>query len=173
MYTSSPFAETEMSRVKKKDQGPVLVPVDFSPPSAAALAWAARMCGCISAPLLVLHVAHDPESAPGYYVRSKRKKHLRRIEEAAAEMMEDFLAQVAEDNPKNKLLQGVESMLVHGLPVTRILEVADKVDASMIVMGSQGRTGLPHLLLGSKAERIAQLAQVPVTIVKEPRRRKD
>jgi nucleotide-binding universal stress UspA family protein len=152
---------------EKKKKGPVLVPVDFSPYSAAALVWAARLCDCLEVPLIVLHVAHDPESAPGYYVRSKRKKHLRRIEEAAEEMMEEFLQQVAEDNPDSEHLQELESMLVHGLPVTRILELADKLDASMIVMGSQGRTGLPHLLLGSKAERIAQLAPIPVTIVKD------
>ena len=50
--------------------------------------------------------------------------------------------------------------------MTRILEVAEKLEAIMIVVGSQGRTGLPHLLLGSKAERVAQLSPIPVTIVK-------
>ena len=50
--------------------------------------------------------------------------------------------------------------------LNRILEAAEQVKASMIVMGSRGRTGLPHLLLGSKAERIAQMAPMPVTIVK-------
>ena len=166
-----------MSKQKSQSQapvlGPILVPVDFSPHSAAALIWAAKLCDCLAAPLLVLHVGHDPESAPGYYVRSKRKKHLRRIEEAAAEMMEEFLAQVAKDNPSVERLQEVESRLVLGLPVTRILEVADKIGASGIVMGSQGRTGLPHLLLGSKAERVAQLAPIPVTIVKSEKQRKD
>ena len=39
----------------------------------------------------------------------------------------------------------------------------------MIVMGSQGRTGLEHLLLGSIAERVAQLSSIPVTIVKGPK----
>ena len=155
-----------MSKAKKKSQGSILVPVDFSPHSAAALVWAARLSECLATPLLVLHVAHDLESAPGYYLRSKRKKHLRRIEEAATEMMSEFLEQVAADHPQSKPLQKPESLLVLGLPVTRILEVADGIDASMIVMGSQGRTGLPHLLLGSKAERIAQLSPIPVTIVK-------
>lgn len=161
-----------MSKPGKPGKGPILVAVDFSPHSAAALAWAARMCGCLKVPLSVLHVAHDPESAPGYYVRSKRKKHLRRIEEAAAEMMEEFLEQVARDNPDSSHLQKIESNIVHGLPVNRILEVADKLDASLIVMGSQGRTGLPHLLLGSKAERVAQLSPIPVTIVKDPKRKR-
>ncbi len=161
-----------MGRKSKSQTGPVIVPVDFSPHSAAALVWAARICDCLQVPLTVLHVAHDPESAPGYYRRSKRKKHLRRIEEAAAEMMKEFLHQVAKDNPDRQALQSPESMLVLGLPVTRILEVAAKLDATMIVMGSQGRTGLPHLLLGSKAERVAQLSPVPVTIVKDGTRKK-
>ncbi len=161
-----------MGKPSRSVEGPVLAPVDFSPHSAAALVWAARMCDCLGVPLRVLHVAHDPESAPGYYVRSKRKKHLRRIEEAAAEMMGEFLEQVARDNPDSRHLQKVDSNIVHGLPVNRILEVADKLDASLIVMGSQGRTGLPHLLLGSKAERVAQLSPIPVTIVKEPKKKK-
>ncbi|MGB5472794.1 MAG: universal stress protein, partial [Gammaproteobacteria bacterium] len=53
-----------------------------------------------------------------------------------------------------------------GLPVNRILELADKSAARMIVMGSQGRTGLARALLGSKAEQVVRLAHIPVTIVK-------
>ena len=161
-----------MGKGKKQQPGPILVPVDFSPYSEAALVWAANLGDLLERELVVLHVAHDPESAPGYYVRSKRKKHLRRIEEAAEEMMEDFLEQVAKQNPECARLKKPDSMLVHGLPVTRILQVAEKLDASLIVMGSQGRTGLPHLLLGSKSERVAQLSPVPVTIVKARKRQK-
>jgi len=36
----------------------------------------------------------------------------------------------------------------------------------MVVMGSQGRTGLKHMMLGSKAEQVIKLCPVPVTIVK-------
>ncbi len=53
-----------------------------------------------------------------------------------------------------------------GLPATRILEVAHALGAQLIVMGSRGRTGLSHLLLGSKAQRVVQLSRIPVTIVK-------
>ena len=57
-------------------------------------------------------------------------------------------------------------MLVRGLPTTRILEVAEKRKALMIVMGSRGRTGLKHLLLGSVAEHVVQLSPIPVTVAK-------
>ena len=58
-------------------------------------------------------------------------------------------------------------MLVVGLPVSRIMETAKKIDARMIVMGSQGRTGLDHLLLGSKTEQVVRLSPIDVTVVKK------
>lgn len=156
-----------MSPKKNAQSPPLLVAVDFSEYSAAALIWAAEIAERLAAPLLVLHVVHDPESAPGYYKHSKKwKKHLVRMEEAAAEMMDEFVDQLREAHPDIAGLQSLDIRLVVGLPVTRILEVAKKTQAQMIVMGSQGRTGLSHLLLGSKAEKVAQLASVPVTIVK-------
>lgn len=157
------------------DSRPLLVAVDFSRYSARALIWATTLSERLQAPLLVLHVVHDPESAPGYYRHSKKwKKHLVRMEEAAAEMMEEFVEQLRGDHPDVAGLRDLNSKLVVGLPVTRILEVADEIEAQMIIMGSQGRTGISHLLLGSKAQKVAQLASVPVTIVKgaEPKKKK-
>lgn len=151
---------------------PILVAVDFSPSSERALLWAAHAAKCLGVPLVALHVVHDPESAPGYYQRSrKRNKHLKRIEEAAAEMMAELVDRMAAEHPD--LLGELDHRLVVGLPVTRVLEVGSEIDAQMIVVGSHGRTGLSHLLLGSKAEKIAQLAPVPVTIVKDGARWRD
>jgi nucleotide-binding universal stress UspA family protein len=81
-------------------------------------------------------------------------------------MMDEFVDRLRRDHPETPELQSPDTKLVVGLPVTRIVEVAEKTHAQMIVMGSQGRTGISHLLLGSKAEKIAQLAPIPVTIVK-------
>ena len=71
-----------------------------------------------------------------------------------------------EENPDLKEFGNVDSMMVTGVPTTRILEVVQKVKPSMVVMGSKGHTGLKHLLVGSIAEHIVQLCPVPVTIVK-------
>ena len=156
---------------KKSDQNspkasPILAAVDFSPASEAALAWAARDAKLRHAPLKILHVVHDPESAPGYYVRSRRKGHLRRFEEVAWEMMDEFLDRVRRARPELSAVQDFEAVILIGLPTTRILDLARELDVQLIVMGSRGRTGLPHVLLGSKAERVVQLAPMPVTIVK-------
>jgi len=150
---------------KMKTQ-PILVPVDFSPCSEEALLYAAELAGTLQFPLIVLHVVHDPGQAPGYYTMKGRKKQLRRMEDVAAEMMEEFMLGMKRKHPDQSALESAESSLVVGLPVTRILETAAKVKAGMIVMGSQGRTGLAHVLLGSKSEQVVRLSPIPVTIVK-------
>jgi len=126
----------------------------------------------MEAPLIVLHVVHDPEAGPGYYARPERDGFLQSMEEAASELMEEFLARVRKENPDLAALRDPQTLLVVGLPATRILEVAEETGAQMIVMGSQGRTGLSRFLLGSKAQRVVQLAPIPVTIVKARRERK-
>jgi nucleotide-binding universal stress UspA family protein len=124
------------------DSGPILVALDFTADSEAALLWGCNYADCVGASVIGLHVVHDPGDAPGYYRR------------------------VRGEHPEMETLKSVETVLVKGIPPTRILEIAKSKGARLIVMGSRGRTGLPHLLLGSKAERVVQLAPVPVTIVK-------
>lgn len=145
---------------------PILVPVDFSTYSEAALLCAADLAEMIKEPLIVLHVVHDLGEAPGYYAVKGRKKQLHRLEDVAAEMLQEFMADIKKKHPDNKAIKTAQTELVIGLPVNRILEVAEKNHARMIVMGSQGRTGLSHVLLGSKAEQVVHLSPIPVTIVK-------
>lgn len=145
--------------------GPVLVAVDFTPDSAAALIWACEYAERAGAAVKVLHVVHDPADAPGSY-RREADDLLRPMGDVAKEMMDDFLEKLLPCAGAPTASGQVESMVVTGLPPTRILEVAGKIGARLIVLGSRGRTGLPHLLLGSKAERVVQLSPIPVTIVK-------
>jgi nucleotide-binding universal stress UspA family protein len=151
---------------EKKSKRPFLVPVDFSSHSEAALLQACQWAECMKAPIIALHVVHDPSEMPGYYQKIAKKKQLVRLEDVAMEMLDDFLGALVKSHPDVKALKKVETMLVTGLPVTRIVQVAEKIKASMVVMGSQGRTGLEHMLLGSKAEQVVRLCPVPVTIVK-------
>lgn len=150
----------------KTEPGPILVPVDFSESSEAALMYAVGLARCMQCSLLVLHVVHDPGSMPGYYSRALKKKQLLRIEDGAAEMLDEFVHRVVKQHPEIKDLKHLESMMVKGLPSSRILEVAAKTGATMIVMGSEGLTGLKHILMGSVAEHVVHLCRIPVTVVK-------
>lgn len=62
----------------------------------------------------------------------------------------------------------VEVRVTRGQPASSLLEAADAEEASRIVVGTHGRTGFRHLLLGSVAERVVRLAAVPVLVVKLP-----
>jgi nucleotide-binding universal stress UspA family protein len=164
--TTADIADFAEDARNKADGRIVLVAVDFSQPSAAALVHAAKMADWIPAALIVLHIVHDPGDMPGYYSKLVKKKHLDRIPDTAAEVFAEFVTDVASANPELSLLEDVDKLMVVGLPVSRILEVVNELGPVMVVMGSQGRTGLESLMVGSKAAQIIQLCPVPVTIVK-------
>lgn len=159
--------ERAQAALNKSGGSIILVPVDFSNHSAAALVQAAEYAQMMSATLVVLHVVHDPGEMPGYYSKLVKKKRATRMQDIAAEAFQAFLASTIEANPTLLALQDAERLMVIGLPVTRILEVVERLDPMMVVMGSQGRTGLKHLVIGSKAAQVVQLCPVPVTIVKK------
>ena len=157
---------------KKTDKDVLLVAVDFSPYSEQALCFAGQLAEKLKAQLLVLHVIHDPAEAPGFYAqKGKKKKFLKSMEEAAEEMMEEFLEKMRQAYPDLVPINTAKPLLVVGTPVTRIVEVAEKKQVSMIIMGSHGRTGLAYLLAGSKVQGVVQLSSVPVTVVKTPRKK--
>ncbi|MBW2270373.1 MAG: universal stress protein [Deltaproteobacteria bacterium] len=143
---------------------PILVAVDFSPDSEAAFGWALQAARLFGAPLVVVHVVHDPAAAPGYYAAAV--DHVAEIEDVATDMMSKFVERMREEHSGIDGLSGFTSRVVVGLPVGRILEVAGQEGAQMIVMGGRGRSGLADVLLGSKVERVARLARIPVTIVR-------
>lgn len=145
----------------------ILVPVDFSEYSKEALLFSAECAEKMDASIVVLHVIHDPGASPGYYSVKGRKKQLRRMEDVAGEMLDSFVQDLSDHNPDLEPLKTPKKVLVKGLPVNRILEMAEKSRCQMIMMGSQGRTGLSHIMLGSKAEQVVRLSPIPVTIVKQ------
>lgn len=76
----------------------ILVPVDFSAHSEAALLFAAECAGRMNATLNALHVVHDPGEATGYYLVKGRKKQLRRLEDVARDMLERIMPAILSGN---------------------------------------------------------------------------
>ena len=61
-----------------------------------------------------------------------------------------------------------EIAVVHGIPFQEILDTAKTQQVDLIIMGTQGRTGLQHVLMGSVAEKVVRLAPCPVLVVRQP-----
>jgi universal stress protein A len=75
------------------------------------------------------------------------------MEEAAEEMMQEFLKKMRQAYPDQTPIKKATSLLVVGTPVKRIVEVAEKKQAGMIIIGSHGRTGLSNLLCNCHPSR--------------------
>ena len=144
---------------------PILVAVDFSSDSKAAFIWGLKHAALMAAPLILLHVIHDPAENPGFYNKEGHSALLP-LRDVALEKMEAFMRSVLADHVETDDKPSIEKMLVDGLPSGRIVDVANQQNAQLIVMGTRGRTGLPSLLLGSVAKQVLKESATPVVIAK-------
>ena len=119
----------------------ILFPTDFSPASESAGRTAVDFARHFGARLHVLHVVPpvtDPTPAPGTMV--------------------DVVARLGSGLP-------VVSEILSGPPARRIVAYAKRAEIDLIVMGTHGRTGVSHLLLGSVAEAVVRRAPCRVLTV--------
>lgn len=140
----------------EKPIGPILVPTDFSDHSQRALAYARALATRHSGSLHLFHAVelmHTPFSPGGLTSRFDTEPGLReKYLETLTDMLGDTEGEVA-------AVDGSSS-------AGAILAYREKLGARLVVMGSRGLTGLPHLLVGSVAEKVARFCEVPVIIVK-------
>lgn len=138
----------------------LLVPHDFSDDAEAALDAAVELARRLGARLHLLHVYQQPVdvlSPYGIAIPPNVGPELR----AAAQTRLEKLAERIPD------LQ-VQVHVAEGPPALAIAETAEALAVDLVVMGTHGRTGLRHLLLGSVAERTMRTAPCPVLTVKAP-----
>ena len=144
---------------------PVLVAVDFSPESEAALIWACEYAQTFGAPIEILHVVHDPGDAPGTY-NSENGDSLEPMHDVAQRKLELFIERVGGENGLSGILEVATPHCVPGLPASTVLRVARTRGARHLVLGRSHRKGLARLFHGSTAHQITGDAFLPVTIVK-------
>jgi nucleotide-binding universal stress UspA family protein len=137
----------------------ILVPVDFSDSTAPTLEYAATFASLFNAALHLLHVI-EQQIQPVFYeayteLVPSTNEELARTARAELEKLE-----------QKKGLSGAKPHVATGFPTQEILDLAEREKIDLIVMGSQGLTGLAHLLLGSVAERVVRKAPCPVLVVK-------
>jgi len=146
--------------------GPIVVAVDFSRESEAALLAAAELADATSAtPVVVLHVAHEPAHKPGFYDRRGRRDSLLPIAYLARRTLTEFMTKMRQQYPEIARLQNVQEEIVSGLPETRIPELAKNIDAQLIILGCSGRGALSRLCYGSVSDMVKRVSDIPVRVV--------
>jgi nucleotide-binding universal stress UspA family protein len=143
----------------------ILVAIDFSEDSKAALLWACNFAEHNSAPLILLHVVHDLASSPGFY-HPENLDHLEPMQDVAESIMAEFLAQMKIEYPELCSINEADLRFIPGLPATRIVEVAGLLKSRLIVIGGRGMAGRPDKGLGMVAQRVVELSTFPVVVIK-------
>jgi len=145
----------------------ILVPTDFSENAHVALERALDLRQRFGATVTLFHAFQVPISYPNGYVFTI--DIVNAIEENARTQMEKVreLAQGrAAELAGGASVPPISAKVELGAPATAILEEAKRGAYDLVVMGTQGRTGLAHLFIGSVAERVVRAAPCPVLTVR-------
>jgi len=141
----------------------ILIAVDFSENSNYAFDYALTLAKQFDAELTVMHVINEPIDLRGFYVPHISFEQLEKeIEAGAAGMMQKFCQEKMGD------FSNYLTCLVNGIPYEEIIRKAKEIDASLIVLGTHGRTGLDHIIFGSTAERVVRSSPCPVLSIRLP-----
>ena len=142
----------------------ILVPTDFSPPSDAALEYARILAGKFGATLRILHVVDDPSSASDF-VSDGFSPSTAEIQGALTAHARKRLEHLMTSVDRLRFHAYVDAVI--GKPAAAIIDYAGATGTSLIVMGTHGRTGMAHLLMGSVAEQVVRTAPCPVLTVRQ------
>ena len=140
----------------------ILVPADLSEFANHALTYARELASAYGAEIHLLHVV-EPQwmlatggtAAPEYDASGLDR--FAADGEAYLERLKGEMAGI-----------GTKTEVVFGVPHVQIVEYARREEIDVIVLATHGRTGIKHILIGSVAERVVQMAPCPVLTVKHP-----
>ena len=142
----------------------ILVPVDFSGPSLKALKYAALFAKRFGAKLTLLNVV-EPTGTPDFMATFPIVMENDQLVRASEEHLRTMAG-------KCGIKAGlVEKILVRtGVPYHEIANAARTLKTDLIIIATQGNTGLKHFMLGSTTERVVRHASCPVFVVRENER---
>lgn len=139
----------------------ILVPIDFGESSERTLDYARMLARPFQASLLLLHVVPNPyvTMAPEVYVPLPPGF----LDDLQAGARRRLNALITAGEPSEVQTQVIVEV---GDPLCAIVDYAKGRNIDLIVMGTHGRTGVAHLVLGSVAERVVRTAPCPVLTVR-------
>ncbi len=138
----------------------LLVATDFSDVSGQALEVAVELALERSASLTVVHTCEVPTYAYADLGLAPLDL-LTPIADVAGKRLEELLRSVRERCPK------AVGVLKVGVPWEQILAAAAETGADLVVVGTHGRRGVAHAVMGSVAERIVRSSPIPVMTIRQ------
>lgn len=143
----------------------VVVAMDFSEPSDAALLYGRELAMRFGGTLHVVHVA------PNVYMSTLGAENYaavasdlqQQVEDNARRQLDELLVDSDKSGPPT-----IPVVLTSSSPASTIVDYAKNHGIDVVVMGTHGRGGLAHLVMGSVAERVVRLAPCPVLTVRRP-----
>jgi len=140
----------------------ILVSVDLSESSAAVLRYGQMLAAAFHCRLQVLYVTESPHLTPGAVELwdFSLPELVQKLERAAEEQVASFLADCEQPD------LDIEQVFRVGKPAVEIALYAKETAADLLVVGTHGRSGLTHALLGSVAEKVIRNAPCPVITVR-------
>jgi nucleotide-binding universal stress UspA family protein len=139
----------------------ILVPLDLGESSARTLDYAKTVAQPFGASLVLLHVVPNP------YVTAASDVYLPPPQEFLDTLVRDARSRLEElAHQVDRGTLPVETVVQVGDPLVEIVNVAASRLADLIVMGTHGRTGVAHFMLGSVAERVVRTAPCPVLTIR-------
>ncbi|MBF0552014.1 MAG: universal stress protein [Deltaproteobacteria bacterium] len=137
----------------------ILYPTDFSEASQLALVYAIALANAFKAELVILHAVHERES-----MLNSNRHSGGGVNETAGpdELMSDLHRQVTVLSKNAQIIPLISKLP----PIPAIFRTTIKENIDLIVMGTQGRTGIGDLVVGSTADRIINDSPCPVMTVR-------
>lgn len=140
----------------------ILAPVDFSPCSEVALRYAAEFALQFEADLRLFHVVQYPLTVGPEEWNVPLEEFEANLQDAARQHLEQVKTDPLTDQ------QRIHREVRMGSPTAEIVRAAREYEIDLIVLGTHGRSGLKHVLLGSVAENVVRQAPCPVLTVRHP-----
>jgi universal stress protein A len=144
------------------DKNVIVLPIDFSELSQAALPWARRMAAVLDAEVHCIYTVEPPhiysalDMVPAIPLPTTEE-----LGKNAASQLNEFVSEHL-----GSLDPAAKTCVLTGNPSDQIVSYADETEAEMIIMTTHGYSGLEHVVLGSTTESVLRHAKCPVLSVR-------
>ncbi len=139
----------------------ILCPIDHSDCSKEALKYAVSFAMKDEAKLYLLHIIDIRSFNDSLVAMSQQIPDEETLELLRMKLLDCIPEDIRDD-------MDVEATVIQGIPFAEIISTAKEKEIDMIVIGSHGRTGISHMMLGSVSEKVVRKAPCPVLTVRQP-----